>query len=72
MSDHRPDPDALLAKVQEDEARQERGKLKIFFGAAPGVGKTYSMLEARARSPRKAPTCSSATSSLTCGPRRTH
>ena len=46
MSDARPDPDALLAKVQEDEARQERGKLKIFFGAAPGVGKTYSMLEA--------------------------
>jgi two-component system sensor histidine kinase KdpD len=46
MSDDRPDPDALLAKVQEEEARSERGKLKIFFGAAPGVGKTYSMLEA--------------------------
>jgi two-component system, OmpR family, sensor histidine kinase KdpD len=42
----RPDPDALLARVQAEEAKQARGKLKIFFGAAPGVGKTYSMLEA--------------------------
>jgi two-component system, OmpR family, sensor histidine kinase KdpD len=46
MNDARPDPDALLAKVQAEEARQARGKLKIFFGAAPGVGKTYAMLEA--------------------------
>jgi two-component system sensor histidine kinase KdpD len=46
MSDQRPDPDALLAQVQAEEAKQARGKLKIFFGAAPGVGKTYSMLEA--------------------------
>ena len=45
MSPDRPDPDALLARVQADEAKQARGKLKIFFGAAPGVGKTYSMLE---------------------------
>ena len=46
----RPDPDALLALVREEEARQQRGKLKLFFGAAPGVGKTYTMLEAaRAR-----------------------
>jgi len=44
--DQRPDPDALLARVQADEAKQRRGKLKIFFGAAPGVGKTYAMLEA--------------------------
>ena len=42
----RPDPDALLARVQAEEARDARGKLKIFFGAAPGVGKTYTMLEA--------------------------
>ncbi len=41
----RPDPDALLRKVQEDEARQARAKLKIFFGMAPGVGKTYAMLQ---------------------------
>jgi two-component system, OmpR family, sensor histidine kinase KdpD len=46
MSDQRPNPDALLARVQAEEAKQARGKLKIFFGAAPGVGKTYSMLEA--------------------------
>ena len=46
MSDQRPDPDALLARVQAEEAKQKRGKLKIFFGAAPGVGKTYAMLEA--------------------------
>lgn len=41
----RPDPDALLRRMQEDEARSRRGKLKIFFGFAPGVGKTYRMLQ---------------------------
>lgn len=46
MSGDRPDPDALLAKVQAEEAKQARGRLKIFFGMAPGVGKTYAMLEA--------------------------
>jgi two-component system sensor histidine kinase KdpD len=49
MSNQRPDPQALLARVQAEEARAARGRLKIFFGAAPGVGKTYAMLaEARA------------------------
>jgi two-component system sensor histidine kinase KdpD len=42
----RPDPEALLARVNEEEARARRGKLKVFFGAAAGVGKTYAMLEA--------------------------
>lgn len=42
----RPDPDILLARVKEDESKQQRGKLKVFFGMAAGVGKTYSMLEA--------------------------
>ena len=44
MSDdeQRPSPDALLAEAQ----REGRGRLKIFLGAAPGVGKTYAMLEA--------------------------
>ena len=42
----RPDPDELLARVQEEEVAQDAGRLKIFFGAAPGVGKTYTMLEA--------------------------
>ncbi|MCI0709624.1 MAG: sensor histidine kinase KdpD [Chloroflexi bacterium] len=45
MNEYRPDPDSLLAAVQKDAARQQRGKLKIFFGMAAGVGKTYAMLE---------------------------
>jgi len=50
MTGRRPDPDALLARVKEEERRAGRGRLKIFFGASPGVGKTYAMLEeARAR-----------------------
>ena len=46
MAEDRPDPDALLAQVQADEARAQRGRLRIFFGGTAGVGKTYSMLEA--------------------------
>src|SRR5215471_10307607 len=46
MTDRRPDPDDLLARMSEEEARQRRGKLKIFFGATAGVGKTYAMLQA--------------------------
>src|SRR5579859_3183196 len=46
MIDKRPDPDALLSQVQAEEKAAKRGKLKIFFGACPGVGKTYAMLEA--------------------------
>lgn len=42
----RPNPDLLLARVEQDSLQQSRGRLKIFFGAAPGVGKTYSMLQA--------------------------
>src|SRR5574337_691098 len=42
--DQRPDPDVLLARVEAEEARAARGHLKIFFGASPGVGKTYAML----------------------------
>jgi two-component system sensor histidine kinase KdpD len=42
----RPDPEALLKEVQREE--EKRGRLKIFLGYAPGVGKTYTMLnEAR-------------------------
>ncbi len=44
MDIERPDPDKLLSQVQADEARAKRGKLKIFFGASAGVGKTYAML----------------------------
>ena len=43
--DLRPDPDALLARVQQQEAQARRGRLKIFFGASAGVGKTYRMLK---------------------------
>src|SRR6478752_1852525 len=46
MAEIRPNPDALLKRVQAEEVRQLEGKLKIFFGANPGVGKTYAMLEA--------------------------
>ena len=45
----RPNPDELLSRVQAEEARARRGRLKIFFGYAAGVGKTYSMLEAARR-----------------------
>src|SRR5690349_13798860 len=45
MTGRRPDPEALLARVHEEERRAGRGRLKIFFGASPGVGKTYTMLE---------------------------
>jgi two-component system sensor histidine kinase KdpD len=45
-ADRRPDPDELLARVREEERESGRGKLTIFFGFAPGVGKTYTMLEA--------------------------
>lgn len=40
MTDDRPDPDVLLRQVEQEA----RGKLKVFLGAAPGVGKTYEML----------------------------
>jgi two-component system sensor histidine kinase KdpD len=42
----RPDADALLANVQAQERRAARGKLRIYFGASAGVGKTFSMLAA--------------------------
>src|ERR1700712_43411 len=46
--DQRPSPEALLEAVRREESRA--GKLRIFVGAAPGVGKTYEMLlQARAR-----------------------
>ena len=44
MADQRPNPDALLEKVQREEAKRRRGRLKIFFGASAGVGKTFGML----------------------------
>jgi two-component system sensor histidine kinase KdpD len=41
--DQRPNPDALLKEIQKEE--QKPGRLKVFLGYSPGVGKTYTMLE---------------------------
>ena len=40
------DPEKLLRQIKQEEAKKGRGHLKIFFGYAAGVGKTYSMLKA--------------------------
>src|SRR5512144_227818 len=45
-TDQRPDPDELLKRYREEETKAQRGKLRIFFGASAGVGKTYAMLQA--------------------------
>lgn len=44
MTDDRPDPDALLAQVTRGDGAGGRGRLFIFLGMCPGVGKTYAML----------------------------
>jgi two-component system sensor histidine kinase KdpD len=44
MPEQRPNPEELLQRVQAEEQKITRGKLKIYLGAAPGVGKTYEML----------------------------
>ena len=49
----RPDPDRLLEAVEREAERARRGKLRIFFGASAGVGKTYSMLEAALEARRR-------------------
>jgi two-component system, OmpR family, sensor histidine kinase KdpD len=43
---NRPDPDDLLARIQAEDKQRANGHLKVFFGYAAGVGKTYAMLEA--------------------------
>ena len=45
-TDDRPDPDALLAHLQRQEQSEGRGRLRIYFGASAGVGKTFAMLQA--------------------------
>ncbi len=45
MTEPRPDPDVLLKRISAEATRERRAKLKIFFGFAPGVGKTYRMLQ---------------------------
>jgi len=49
MADPRPNPDVLLAEVEAEERRVRKGSLRIFFGYAAGVGKTYTMLETARR-----------------------
>ena len=46
MIDTRPNPDQLLEKINKEAEKQKRGRLKIFFGACAGVGKTFAMLNA--------------------------
>ncbi|HLP16141.1 MAG TPA: sensor histidine kinase KdpD [Bacteroidota bacterium] len=46
-SDHeRPDPDALLQRINREAEKERKGKLKIFLGMCAGTGKTYEMLKA--------------------------
>src|SRR5437867_993702 len=49
MNMDRPNPDKLLDSVRASEADSRRGTMKVFFGYAAGVGKTYAMLEAARR-----------------------
>ena len=46
MSESRPDPDELLIQLRDQKERAARGRLRIYFGSAAGVGKTYAMLAA--------------------------
>lgn len=48
-ADQRPDPDALLQRLQQQDQQGARGRLRIYFGASAGVGKTYAMLSAAQR-----------------------
>src|SRR5665647_238637 len=50
--DARPDPDQLLEKIRDEGERARVGRLRIYFGAGAGVGKTYAMLNAAQREQR--------------------
>ena len=52
VTDSRPDPDVLLAQLRDEDRAVVRGKLRIYFGASAGVGKTYAMLSAAQRAQR--------------------
>jgi len=45
ITDHRPNPEELLRRVQADERRERRGRLKVFLGYASRVGKSYRMFD---------------------------
>lgn len=65
----RPTPEELLSQLKSQPDKGE-GTLKIFFGYAAGVGKTYAMLEAAHRAKNRAWTWSSATWNRTRAPKR--
>jgi len=44
MNQRRPDPEAFLERIRQEGGDQQRGRLKVFFGASAGVGKTFAML----------------------------
>lgn len=44
IEDNTPDPDQILKAIQDEEIKEKYGQLKIFFGMAAGVGKTFAML----------------------------
>ena len=46
MNYERPNPEMLLKQISDNQNENGRGKLKIFFGYAAGVGKTFAMLAA--------------------------
>ena len=52
MDETRQSPEQILKQIEKEEQTLNRGHLKIFFGYAAGVGKTYAMLTA-ARKPRR-------------------
>ena len=43
--ERRPSPEEILARMNGEAEQESRGKLRVFFGAVAGVGKTYAMLE---------------------------
>lgn len=45
MEENRPDPNKILAAIRTSQSKCEGGKLYIFLGMCPGVGKTYAMLQ---------------------------
>ncbi|HWA84075.1 MAG TPA: hypothetical protein VG820_11595 [Fimbriimonadaceae bacterium] len=51
MAQERPDPDELLRRVQGEEEKKTRGRLKVFLGASAGVGKTYLQISTAGRAP---------------------
>ena len=54
METQRPSPEELLYHIHQQQDQSTHGKLKIFFGYAAGVGKTYTMLELRTRLRKRA------------------